>query len=186
LCWADLANERRSGKPSRPAMTKVSQIWGHLSDHPVPLFSLPPQDKVTLLLELCLDGFAQPIDVFGASKMFMRGFGCRESEQASKRLDLLIAKPTPGDANASFKTAACVLPVSMRCSADLSETAFPLRPRTMPWEFSKVRARPSMCVKSLSHRSAHFLLRWNSGRSKVWQGHNRSEVCDLYVNFMYN
>jgi hypothetical protein len=68
-----------------------------------------------------------------------------------KRTEVLIATPMP-------ETSACMLPVSMRCSVDLSETAFPLRPCTMSCEFSKVRARPSMPSKSLSHGSAHFLL----------------------------
>jgi hypothetical protein len=43
--------------------------------HPV-----PPQDKVALLLQLCLDGFGQPIEVFGSGKMLMGGFGCRQRE----------------------------------------------------------------------------------------------------------
>ena len=56
------------------------------------------------------------------------GGGCL----ASKGTEVIIAKPTPDDANACFKTAACMLSVSMRCSVDLGETVFPLRPCAMP------------------------------------------------------
>ena len=41
---------------------------------------------------------------------------------------MVIAKPMPGGANACFKTTACMPPVSMRCSVDLSEMAFPITP----------------------------------------------------------
>ena len=37
-----------------------------------------------------------------------------------------------GQKNGFLQVRACMLPVSMRCSVDLSETAFPLRPCTMP------------------------------------------------------
>ena len=54
------------------------KFCGHLWDRPQPLLlahPIPPQEKVTLFLKLYCNGFAQPIQVFGAREMFMGGFG---------------------------------------------------------------------------------------------------------------
>ena len=56
--------------------TSLGRPAAPLLAHPV-----PPQNKVTLFFQLGLDGSAQPIKVFGASEVFMGGFGCRQSEQ---------------------------------------------------------------------------------------------------------
>jgi hypothetical protein len=51
----------------------------------------PPQDKVALLFQLCLDGLAESIEVFGAGEMFMGGFRSRQSEQPFFRVVTLQA-----------------------------------------------------------------------------------------------
>src|SRR5271157_809486 len=66
----------RDGQRCLRSATSFGRSAAPLLAHPV-----PPQHKVTLFLKLRLNGFAEPIKVFGASEMFMRRFGCRQSEQ---------------------------------------------------------------------------------------------------------
>ena len=81
----------RDGQRCLRSATSLGRPAAPLLAHPV-----PPQNKVTLFFQLGLDGSAQPIKVFGASEMFMGGFGCRQSEQPLFRVVALQAGRSVG------------------------------------------------------------------------------------------